>query len=89
MDFSKILNPIAELLRKKNTDYGNIFFKLRDQYGPVGFYVRIADKLARIEQVDDNGALVDETAIDTLKDMIGYCTLEIAYRTRERTKVKE
>jgi len=71
---------MAELLHKKNADYGNSFYKIRDKYGPVAFYVKLADKIARIEQIDKNKAVVNETAFDTLKDIIGYCVLEIAYR---------
>lgn len=80
--FECVLNSIAELLHKKNTDYGSSYWELRDKYGSVCFYSRIAEKLARIEQIDKNGHLVDESAIDTLKDIIGYCTLELIYRER-------
>ncbi len=78
--FKQVLDPIAELLQEKNADYGNSFHKLRDKYGPVAFYIKLADKMARIEQVDKNGALVNETVLDTLMDIIGYCVLEIIYR---------
>lgn len=78
--FKEILDPITELLEKKNRDYGNSYNKLRDEYGPVAFYVRIADKLNRIRQVDANGDAVGERALDTITDIIGYCTLELRYR---------
>lgn len=78
--FDSILYPIAELLHKKNTDYGNSYEKLREKYGPVAFHVRIADKLNRIEQLDKAGALVNEAITDTIADIIGYCTLELKYR---------
>jgi hypothetical protein len=84
--FQNILHPIAELLARKNTDYGDSYVKLREQYGPVGFYIRIADKMGRIEQLDKAGALVKEESIeDSISDIIGYCTLELKYR-KEKNK---
>lgn len=79
--FKEILQPIAELLERKNTDYGNSFDRIRDKRGPVAFYLRIEDKLNRLERLDSASALVtDESIDDTLQDIIGYCTLEINYR---------
>jgi len=80
-DFLVELQPIAALLVKKNKDYGNSYAKLRDGYGTVAFHIRLADKLSRLKQVDGNGTLVlDESAIDTIRDIIGYCALELVYR---------
>lgn len=80
-EFLDQLQPIAELLAKKNKDYGNSYANLRDEYGNVAFYIRLADKLSRLRQVDVNGTLVtDESAIDTIRDIIGYCVLELLYR---------
>lgn len=88
-EFKEILLPIAELLEKKNTDYGDSYKKLRDKYGALSFYIRLADKMNRIEQVDKNGLRVDtESAIDTLKDIIGYATLELKYRLELSEKKK-
>ena len=58
--YLSILQPIAELLQKKNTDYGDSYKKLRDEYGEVAFHVRIADKLSRIKQLDSADAQVKE-----------------------------
>ena len=78
--YLSILQPIAELLQKKNTDYGDSYKKLRDEYGAVAFHVRISDKLSRIKQLDSADAQVkEESRRDTLNDIIGYCALEIAY----------
>jgi len=81
MRYKKILEPIAELLMRKNIDYGNSYDKLREEYGPTGFYIRIADKLSRIKQLDANPSHVKDEAIeDTIRDIIGYATLELLYR---------
>jgi hypothetical protein len=79
-EFADIAKPIVELLERKNRDYGNSYDKLRDEFGPVAFYVRLTDKLERIKQVDAKGAAVNETAEDTIKDIVGYCLLELRYR---------
>lgn len=80
-DFLDVLRPIAAILAKKNADYGNSYHILRADYGPPAFHIRLTDKLNRLRQVDRNGALVsDESAMDTIKDIVGYCTLELMYR---------
>jgi len=80
-EFEAILSPIADLLKRKNTDYGNSYAILRERFGPISFLVRLHDKINRVEQLTKNEALVkEESVLDTLKDIIGYCTLEILYR---------
>ncbi len=82
--FDAILLPIAELLKEKNHDYGNSYDRLRDEYGLVAFLVRVADKLSRLKSINEKGAKVkDETTEDTIKDIIGYCTLELNYRRKQ------
>jgi len=84
----KILQQIADkvvaLLICKNKDYGNSYEILRDRYGPVAFHVRLADKLFRLENVEKNGDHVGETIEDTIKDIIGYCLLELKYRSTKQ-----
>jgi hypothetical protein len=79
-DFKDILLPIAELLEAKDRDYGLSFDLLRNEYGPTSFYIRMSDKLNRIKHVDKNGPVVNETVLDTLRDMVGYAALEIRHR---------
>lgn len=87
--YNLILDPIAELLEKKNIDYGNSYDKLRGEYGPMGFYIRIADKLSRIKQLDIAETQVkDESVEDTIRDIIGYATLELLYRQNKKEEGK-
>ena len=79
-DFNNIITPIIETLERKRRDYGGSFERLRDEFGEVAFYVRIWDKILRLQQVDKNGDSVGEAATDTIKDIIGYCLLELRYR---------
>jgi len=81
-DFLEVFRPIAAILAKKNADYGNSYHRLRDEYGSTAFHIRLADKFNRLRQVDTQAALVaDESAIDTIKDIVGYCALELLYRS--------
>lgn len=82
-EFAAILRPLEELLRRKNHDYGDSYAQLRSKYGFVSFLLRVEDKLNRSSVLDSSAAQVsDESIEDTLKDIIGYCTLELRYRGR-------
>jgi hypothetical protein len=83
VDFETIAANIVELLNRKTTDYGNSYDRLREEFGDVAFYIRLFDKLYRLMQVDKHGHQVEETAQDTLKDIVGYCLLELRYRKGE------
>lgn len=73
---------VSSLLVRKQKDYGpnNIL-----QFGLIGVYVRMFDKFARLknilgkfaspEEALAGNAVSGETLIDTLFDMIGYCTI--------------
>ena len=79
-EFLDILKPVAELLKRKNTDYGGSYDELRDKFGEVAFIIRLHDKLARLKTLNAQKARVnDESIEDTIKDIIGYCTLELRY----------
>lgn len=78
--FCKVLNPIADILSKKNADYGDSYYKLRDEYGHLAYHIRIMDKINRVKSLYEKDAQInDESLIDSLKDIIGYTTLEIIY----------
>jgi len=84
-EFLDILKPVAELLKRKNTDYGNSYNETRREFGPVAFLLRINDKFARLKTLTCQQAQVtDESVEDTLKDIIGYCTLELRYLQQHR-----
>ena len=77
---SKTALEVAELVNKKNHDYGKSFDKSVDKYGAAAYFLRIADKISRAETRSNKDALVlDEKIEDTLKDIIGYTLLYINY----------
>ena len=77
---SKIALEVAELVNRKNHDYGKSFDKSVDKYGAAAYFLRITDKISRAETLSNKDALVlDEKIEDTLKDIIGYTLLYINY----------
>jgi hypothetical protein len=79
-EYQTIVAPILALLEKKNADYGRSYDKLRAEHGQISFVIRLGDKYNRIKQLTSNDVKVkDESIQDTIKDIIGYCILELAY----------
>lgn len=71
------------LMRKKNNDYsteGDPFRNFR-MFGGLGFLVRMSDKLSRLRTYVERGDfdVKDESARDTLIDLVNYCVLLQAY----------
>ena len=82
MNFKEIANEIAEILEKKNIDYGDSFSKTVDEYGLTAYLLRINDKISRIKSLNKkNGEhlVVDESMEDTIKDIAGYSILMLNY----------
>ncbi len=71
---------VAELVEKKNRDYGNSFDKTLDEYGDTAYFLRIEDKISRLKSLSKKDAEVDESIEDTLKDIAGYTLLMINHK---------
>lgn len=71
---------VAELVEKKNRDYGNSFDKTLDEYGDTAYFLRIEDKISRLKSLSKKAAEVDESIEDTLKDIVGYTLLMINHK---------
>lgn len=69
---------------KKSRDYGNELdpFANFHTFGSYGILVRMFDKLARLKSFEEKGfhAVTDESTEDTVKDLINYGILYLAYR---------
>lgn len=85
----EIAVEVAELVEKKNKDYGNSFDKTLAEYGDTAYFLRIEDKLSRLKSLSKKEALVaDESVEDTLKDIIGYTLLMINNkRNKEKPQI--
>ena len=84
----RIASDIIQILEKKNADYGNSFFATRDEYGIDAFLVRITDKFNRLKSIATRGTFYFESYTDTIKDIIGYCLLELVYLEDATTEEK-
>lgn len=85
-NFKEIALEVADMVERKNSDYGNSFEKTINEYGNTAYYLRIEDKLSRLKSLDKKDRKVlDESKIDTLKDIIGYTLLmlDMEYRKGE------
>ena len=78
--YMDIFCHVADILADRQAKYGGAYQKTRDEFGPAAFYVKVWDKLYRLEQADQTGEQTSETAIDSIIDIMGYCALELAYR---------
>ncbi len=77
----RILKDISSLLIEKNKNYGDSYTTTRGKYGISAFAIRVEDKINRYNsliKIKSEGT-VDESILDTLKDIIGYAMLEIIY----------
>ena len=78
MSIKEIALEVAELVEKKNRDYGNSFDRTLREYGDTAYFLRIEDKLSRLKSLSKKeAAVIDECIEDTLKDIIGYTLLMI------------
>ena len=76
---------LADLLKKKNADYGDSFserpYLLPNLTTNTSAYIRLSDKFHRLRtllNIEEPDRKVDETIEDTLRDVAGYCVLLLA-----------
>lgn len=76
-DTYPILDNMKEILKKKNQDYGNSFHEDYQEFGITTSLIRLSDKFRRFKSLVKTGISNFEGVEDTLKDIIGYCTLTL------------
>lgn len=80
-ELQRVANEIIKLVSQKNAQYDNAYFRLRDEWNAQSFCVRIGDKYYRLVNLVKSGQnTTDEPIEDTIKDIVGYCLLELIYR---------
>ena len=88
--FHRIAEEMAETVSRKNVDYGNSYFRLRSEWGEMSFGARLGDKYYRLTNLlQGHNPQVEESIEDTIRDIIGYCLLELAYRELDAGEVHE
>lgn len=75
--YSYIVDNLYNTYVDKNNDYGNSVGDTYEEFGPVSFVVRIADKFNRIKSLTKGTEqkVMDESLHDTILDMANYCLL--------------
>lgn len=66
------VDQMTNLLCSKQHDYGHDNIAL---FGIMGLVVRLSDKVARLKNLQRRQVAANESAIDTLRDIVGYCTI--------------
>lgn len=82
--FLEISNQVAETLNKKNTDYGDSFHDVYEKFGDVSSYIRLSDKLGRLENavLGRDLLVTEETIEDIYWDIAGYAILTLSSKKR-------
>ena len=76
-EHKKLCDLMHETYIKKNSDYGNSFSDLYDEYGSIISEIHIREKFNRFKQLRTNESQVGESIEDTLMDMANYCLLTL------------
>lgn len=85
MNYSGVMelltDEILELYEKKNSDYGNSFYKQLDEDGLLVSKIRLQDKLSRFSSIikKDTIEVEDEKLRDTLIDLATYSIMTVAW----------
>ena len=82
----QILEPIAELLKRKDVDYGGAFWQIIALSGAQYAADHILEKALRIHALTRNGSAFYESLEDALRDCIGYCTKMLQWLDEQKTK---
>jgi len=73
--FRFIVNRMADLYEKKNSNYGDSFGRLIDDLGPIAGLVPLHNKLDRITNLIKGGHNDFESVEDTVKDLACYAVM--------------
>ena len=77
----EVCNELADMIIRKNRDYGDSFKKVYEEYGDLSLIIRLTDKLERLKSLQNKENLVkDESKEDTIRDMAGYAILALALK---------
>lgn len=89
--FIDVAIDVANTLIKKNHDYGDSFHKVYSSFGDLSTYMRLADKLGRMETlVSGKEVMVDNEPLeDVLRDIAGYCILTLVSKHRLKSQANK
>ena len=88
--FHQIVNEMANLYAKKNSNYGDSFGKLYNELGPIAGLVPLHNKLDRLTNLIKGGRNDFESIEDTIRDLACYAVMNlIAYEEYKQNSEKE
>lgn len=82
-----ICGQLADILKKKNHDYGDSFYRMYKKHGNHAPMLHMEEKLERLDTLLGTTEVsnhVRESIEDSLIDLAGYCVLTIISRMREK-----
>lgn len=84
----KILAEMADTFSKKNSDYGNAFEEILDDFGASYAVGRLKEKHKRLTKLitSNKQEVEDESIEDTLLDMANYAVLTIMWLQKQKEK---
>ena len=88
-EHKKLCDLMHEIYIKKNSDYGNSFSDLYEEYGSIISEIHIREKFNRFKQLRTNESQVGESIEDTLMDMANYCLLTLLEMKKLNSYVDE
>lgn len=79
--FDVIQRKAITLHEKKNTDYGNAFDELCDEFGLINAIIEMSKKVKRIVTIIKNNSILvaDEKLEDSVMDLMCYAVMTDAY----------
>lgn len=82
----KILDEMADTFSKKNSDYGNAFEEILDDFGASYAVGRLKEKHKRLTKLitSNKQEVEDESIEDTLLDMANYAVLTIMWLQKQK-----
>lgn len=79
-EVKKFIDEQMSVYIKKNSDYGNAFYKSLEKYTNIAYCVRAEDKINRLlNLLNKEGKVKDESVEDTLKDLFNYTAMYLAH----------
>lgn len=78
--FNEVVNELFELYVVKNSDYGDSFNDLLNEFGLITVVIRLQDKMNRLKTIAKNDgeySVKDETIKDTLMDLANYSIMAL------------
>ena len=88
LNFTETTNEILELLKEKNTAYGDSASNTYKKYGLIAYLIRMEDKINRLRTLTENPSINpnDEKIEDSLRDLAGYAILALTQIRAEKPK---